>query len=303
MRRLTVMKNKIIRVVAILACLTLVVGAFAACGGKEKPDENAFDKALIERFGGDWNGCVEFVDGTGKYETLTGTVAAIARLNIDSEGNITPFIGLDVEDTPIENLTAKFDGDKILLGGKWISADFADTEMTEKNGTLSTRIDVSKEAGSIGLVFNFRRLDDTGWTDEKPGFSESQINECMGKSFDELAEIIGYSSSDYPAALSTEQPENTKEDTKDSGKKAEKGSIVGTWEYTGGGYSYTFNADGTGSYNYGTTVMEFTYTDDGSTVSIKYTTNTVASDYAYTIEGNTLKIEDSFGDTVEYIKK
>lgn len=298
------MKKNVLRIVAVIACLTLVICAFAACGGKDvKQDENAFDKDLIERFGGDWNGCVKFVDGTGKYEDLTGIVAAIARMNIDSEGNITPFIGLDVEDTPIENLTAKFDGDKIILSGKWISAEFSDTAMTENNGTLSTRIDVSKESGSVGLVFNFRRLDDTGWTNEDPGFSESQINECMGKSFVELAEIIGYSSYEYPAGLTVADPANTEEATKDSGKKAEKGAIVGTWEYSSGGYSYTFNADGTGSYNYGTTVMEFAYTDDGATVSIKYTTNTVASDYAYTIEGDTLIIADSFGDTVEYTRK
>ncbi len=89
----------------------------------------------------------------------------------------------------------------------------------------------------------------------------------------------------------------------DDAGKASKGAIVGSWEYTDGGYTYTFNKDGTGSYSAGDTVMEFTYEDSGDKVSILYTGNTVASEYAYTISGDTLSIEDSFGDKVEYVKK
>ncbi|MBP5303893.1 MAG: hypothetical protein J6Z00_03300 [Clostridia bacterium] len=299
--------KRYLSVFSILVCLLFVMALFASCDKQDTPAEStaqeksAIDSALLNRYKGDWNGCVEFVDATGKYaDTLTGTVAAIARLNIDDKGTITPFIGLNVEDTPIENLSAKFVGEVILLSGKWISVDFKDVRMTESNGTLSTRIDVSKEAGSVSLVFNFRRLDDTGWTDEQPGFSQNQIDYCMGKSFDELAEIIGYSKSDYPEALETE---SKAEESQGGGSDAKPGAIIGSWEYTSGGYTYTFNDNGTGSYSAGGTVMEFTYEDTGSTVSILYTGNTMASEYGYTISGNTLIIEDSFGDKVEYTKK
>lgn len=293
------MNRNVLSAIAAISCLSLVLCAIVSCG-KQEGAGNGFDKALIERYGGDWNGCVQFLDGTGKYENLTGIVAAIARLNIAEDGGIAPFIGLDVEDTPIEGLSAKFDGEEILLCGKWISADFQDVRMTESGGTLSTRISVSKEAGSVSLAFNFRRLDDTGWTDEKPGFSESQINACMGKSFDELAEMIGYGKSDYPAPSGEANPPEAGED---NGNGAQAGSVVGSWVYVNGGYTYTFNADGTGSYEAGSTVMEFTYEDTGSTLSILFKGNTMASEYAYTINGNTLSIEDSFGDTVQYTKK
>lgn len=286
------MKKNVLSLISLIICVSLAALMLASCGG--------IDGRLLERYNGDWNGCVKFVDGTGKYETLTGIVGAIARLNIDGKGNITPFIGLDVEDTPIEDLTAKFDSNDILLSGKWISAEFKDARMTESGGTLSTKISVSKEAGSVSLVFNFRRLDDTGWTDENPGFSESQINACKGKSFDELAEMLGYNSSDYPG-------EQTASDESDTGDKGDKGgasgSIVGSWEYTNGGYTYTFNADGTGSYTAGSTVMEFTYEDAGDKVKILYKGNTMASEYSYTVSGGTLSIEDSFGEKVEYKKK
>ena len=89
----------------------------------------------------------------------------------------------------------------------------------------------------------------------------------------------------------------------DDAGKATAGAIVGSWEYVDGGYTYTFNKDGTGNYKAGETVMEFTYEDLGDKVSILYTGNTVASEYAYTISGDTLSIEDSFGEKVEYVKK
>ncbi len=282
----------------LLFCVVLAAVALVSCGkGEPAKTEVAggVDAALIERFSGDWNGCVAFVDGTGKYESLTGTVGAVARILVDDKGAVTPFIGLDVEDTPIEDLTAAFTDTGLTLSGKWISADFRDVAMTEKGGTLSTRISVSKEAGSVTLVFNFRRLDDTGWTDENPGFSESQINTCKGKTFDELAEMIGYRKSDYPAASS--EPAAAED------KPASTGSIIGSWVYAGGGYTYTFNADGSGSYSAGSTVMEFTYEDLGGKVKILYKGNTMASEYGYTVSGNTLSIEDSFGDKVEYTKK
>ena len=292
------------KVTAILLVAVMCLTLLCACGKSEKASQlpDGLSQELVDRFKGDWNGCVAFVDGTGKYEDLTGIVGAIARLNVDEKGNITPFIGLDVEDTPIEELTAVFDSDEVVISGKWISAEFKDIHMHEYNGTLSVLIPVSKEAGSVSLAFNFRRLDDTGWTDEEPGMGESQINECMGKSFDELAEMIGYSKSDYPEAMAEAAPveENTK---KDSGSKSEKGSIVGSWTYVDGGYTYTFNSNGTGSYTAGTTVMEFTYEDDGSKVSILYTGNTMPSEYAYTISGDILSIEDSFGEKVEYKKQ
>lgn len=79
--------------------------------------------------------------------------------------------------------------------------------------------------------------------------------------------------------------------------------LAGTWEYSSGGYAYTFNADGTGAYTYSGTEMPFTYTDDGAKVSILFNGNSAPNEFAYTISGNTLSIEDSFGELVEYTRK
>ena len=79
-------------------------------------------------------------------------------------------------------------------------------------------------------------------------------------------------------------------------------SIIGSWEHPGG-YVYTFNENMTGSYTVTGKKMEFTYKDDGNSVSILYTGNTDASNYAYRIEGKQLFIKDSFGNDVIYTRK
>ena len=86
------------------------------------------------------------------------------------------------------------------------------------------------------------------------------------------------------------------------GCESKKG-LVGKWEYDGGGYVYTFNSDGTGSYSYGSASMDFTYEDKGTEVSILYTGNTMASSYQYKIEDNVLIIKDSIGNDVKYKRK
>lgn len=106
-----------------------------------------------------------------------------------------------------------------------------------------------------------------------------------------------------PAQTTPSQSAQSADRGEKADDEAQKGAIVGSWEYTSGGYVYTFNADGTGSYTAGETVMEFTYEDDGSTVKILYKNATVPNEFAYTVSGDTLSIEDSFGEKVEYTKK
>lgn len=80
-------------------------------------------------------------------------------------------------------------------------------------------------------------------------------------------------------------------------------ALVGSWEYEYGEFVYTFNTNGTGTYDAAGTVMEFTYTDHGDSVELLYTGNTLASTYGYRIEGDTLYIKDSLDNDVKYIKK
>lgn len=79
-------------------------------------------------------------------------------------------------------------------------------------------------------------------------------------------------------------------------------SILGTWEYKSMDCAYIFYANGTGAYRYIGIEMPFTYTDDGTAVSILFEGNLAPNVLKYTIKGKTLSIEDSFGSLVEYEK-
>lgn len=200
--------------------------------------DESISKELIDRFYGDWHGVVRFKDCTGKYADSLGAdpdwVTSIARFWIDTDGYVVPFIGVHVEDTPIENLEATLDpeDDCMYLSGSWINVDFDYVPMTEKDGTLHAEIPISKDAGSFTMVFNLRHLNDIGWTDEDPALPRDYIENCQGWSFDKLAESNGYTSYDYPSYGEGEEPEYpvqfVKEEAKqDTGKStAEADGVV-----------------------------------------------------------------------------
>ena len=95
---------------------------------------------------------------------------------------------------------------------------------------------------------------------------------------------------------------DSKADSADS-KPAGNSDILGSWEYESGGYTYTFNEDGTGVYDLGTSTMEFTYEVTDTELSILYTGNTEPLVLEYEIDGNKLNVKDSFGKDTIYIKK
>lgn len=93
-----------------------------------------------------------------------------------------------------------------------------------------------------------------------------------------------------------------------SGCGKETKPIVGTWNYydgknTNSNIYYTFKEDMTGSYTFSGASRNFTYKDDGKTVTIKYEKDTNAGKYDYKIDKGILTIKDSFGSDVKYKKK
>jgi hypothetical protein len=97
-----------------------------------------------------------------------------------------------------------------------------------------------------------------------------------------------------PAASSQAAPSTTA-----TGKDA----LVGSWEYQGGGYTYTFNADGTGTYDISGNVMKFTYEATDSKLSITYEGNTAPMTLDYSISGKVLNVKDSNGADTLYNRK
>ena len=78
-------------------------------------------------------------------------------------------------------------------------------------------------------------------------------------------------------------------------------SIVGKWKYKNGGkFIYTFNKDGTGTYEVGKNVMKFTYKTDKDKLSILYDGDTESFDTTYSIEKDILNVKDSLGEDTLY---
>ena len=89
-------------------------------------------------------------------------------------------------------------------------------------------------------------------------------------------------------------------------KASADNSLVGSWDFAAlSGMVYTFNADGTGSYDMFGEVMNFTYEADGSTLKLTFTDEDVdvPTELAYTIDGDTLNVKDSLGNDTIYKRK
>lgn len=89
-------------------------------------------------------------------------------------------------------------------------------------------------------------------------------------------------------------------------KASADNGLVGSWDFAAlSGMVYTFNADGTGSYNMFGEVMNFTYEADGSTLKLTFTDEDVdvPTELAYTIDGDTLNVKDSLGNDTIYKRK
>ena len=80
-----------------------------------------------------------------------------------------------------------------------------------------------------------------------------------------------------------------------------KNPLVGKWAY--GSFVYTFNEDGTCSYDAAGTLMKCTYTTDGDKISILYDGDTASFDTTYSIDGNKLNVKDSLGNDTIYNRK
>ena len=106
------------------------------------------------------------------------------------------------------------------------------------------------------------------------------------------------------ASTATEAPSPAAIETE--AKASVDTGIVGSWDYAElSGMVYTFNADGSGSYDMFGEVMKFTYEADGSTLKITYTDEGVDApmELKYENDGDVLKVKDSAGNDTIYKRK
>ena len=108
------------------------------------------------------------------------------------------------------------------------------------------------------------------------------------------------SATEAPASATTEAVIET-----EANASADNG-LVGSWDFAAlSGMVYTFNADGTGSYDMFGEGRHFTYEADGSTLKLTFTDEDVdvPTELAYTIDGDSLNVKDSLGNDTIYKRK
>lgn len=79
-------------------------------------------------------------------------------------------------------------------------------------------------------------------------------------------------------------------------------ALIGSWAYEEDeNFVYTFNSNGTGTYTVYGEAINFTYTDNGTSVRMVF--DDAPGTFDYTISGSTLTLKDSTGADVRYIKQ
>lgn len=83
-----------------------------------------------------------------------------------------------------------------------------------------------------------------------------------------------------------------------------KNSLVGRWLQDGSAWEYNFISNTDGEYGTASSLpAKFTYSEDGSSITIKYDHDDKETTYKYRIDGDKLIITDSFGVDRTYLRQ
>ena len=170
---------------------------------EETVSDNPED-AITARYIGDWNGILKIYDCTGDYTSLEGVVTgACARIVPDENGELFIFLGLYLEGFYITSAyyDINYATESIFISGDYNVGSYKNVEILEHTpGTIGMTFPVEQENGSFYFTVNLRRVGDENWTNEDPGFSQADIDYFRGKTFEDIALMMGYSSNQYPPA-------------------------------------------------------------------------------------------------------
>lgn len=170
----------------------------------EEPEGLSAEQAIYERYTGDWNGILKIYDCTGDYTSLEGvTTGACARIVPDENGELFIFIGLNLEGFYITSAYYEVDytTESLFISGDYNSGSYENVEILEHTpGTIGMTFPVIQPNGEFYFTINLRHIGDENWTNEDPAFSPADLDYVRGKTFEEIAEMMGYTANQYPPA-------------------------------------------------------------------------------------------------------
>ena len=165
----------------------------------------------VQAYAGDWHGAIYYKECTGKYADVDGDFSEIiARLIIDEDGQITPFLAVALGGSNDKNLKnielAHYDEngyDFLLLKGEFLKTPLLDDSYIERDGdVLNIYFGIDDGEGNALSIYGCLRHLDDEWDEENDYayFPEDMYNFYYGKTLEEIAELYGFEKSDLPNA-------------------------------------------------------------------------------------------------------
>lgn len=191
-------------VLAILASVAPANGTSSSGVTFSDEEPLSAEDAIYERYIGDWNGVLKIYDCTGDYTSLENVVTgACARIVPDENGELFIFIGLYLEGFYITSAYYEVDynTESLIISGDYNSGSYENVEILEHTpGTIGMTFPVIQSNGEFYFTINLRRIGDENWTNEDPAFTPADVDHFRGMTFEQIAEMMGYTSNQYPPA-------------------------------------------------------------------------------------------------------
>ena len=191
-------------VLAILASVAPANGTSSSGVTFSDEEPLSAEDAIYERYIGDWNGVLKIYDCTGDYTSLENVVTgACARIVPDENGELFIFIGLYLEGFYITSAYYEVDynTESLVISGDYNSGSYENVEILEHTpGTIGMTFPVIQSNGEFYFTINLRRIGDENWTNEDPAFTPADVDHFRGMTFEQIAEMMGYTSNQYPPA-------------------------------------------------------------------------------------------------------
>lgn len=226
---------------------------------------------------------VEYAEGedyTLSYYKQVAVEGELTEVEVDAE-NITEIGTYTVVATPTRN--------GVLKGEAW--ATFC---VVEPAPPLLGDVDGDNEITVIDVTYLQRSLSSL----EIPFVLNERVADINGSGTVEIIDVTCLQR--WLAMLKA--PEGIGEPIDNGVDDIEPSALIGSWAYEeDNNFIYTFSANGTGTYNVYGEILNFTYTDNGTSVTIVF--DDAPGTFAYTVDDNTLVMIDSTGTEVRYIKK
>ena len=191
-------------VLAILASVSPADGTSSSGVASLGEEPLSAEEAIYERYIGDWNGVLKIYDCTGDYTSLENVVTgACARIVPDENGELFIFIGLYLEGFYITSAYYEVDynTESLIISGDYNSGSYENVEILEHTpGTIGMTFPVIQSNGEFYFTINLCRIGDENWTNEDPAFTPADVDHFRGMTFEQIAEMMGYTSNQYPPA-------------------------------------------------------------------------------------------------------